>query len=210
MADLKISALPAASVALAGTEVLPIVQSSATKQVTVANLTAGRAVATGVLTVTGDATLSTGNLVQGTAAKGINFTANTPATGMTSQLLNQYEQIVAASAACTGAITTAVIWKATRVGNIVTLTLPATTGTASTATNFVYGTPLPATFRPSASIRVLCITIDAGVLLTTPGYIFIDATSGNITVYKDMLGTANFTAATTAGLISQQSFTWSI
>jgi hypothetical protein len=44
MADTKISALPAATVALAGTEVLPIVQSSTTKQVSVANLTAGRAV----------------------------------------------------------------------------------------------------------------------------------------------------------------------
>jgi hypothetical protein len=92
MADSKISALPASTVPLAGTEVLPIVQSSATKQVSVANLTAGRAVATGALTVTGDATLSTGNLVPSTAAKGINFTANTPTAGMTSQLLNWYEE----------------------------------------------------------------------------------------------------------------------
>ena len=44
MADLKISALTASSTPLAGTEVLPIVQSSTTKQVSVANLTAGRAV----------------------------------------------------------------------------------------------------------------------------------------------------------------------
>jgi hypothetical protein len=42
MADTKISALPASTTPLAGTEVLPIVQSSTTKQVTVANLTAGR------------------------------------------------------------------------------------------------------------------------------------------------------------------------
>lgn len=42
MADSKISALPASTTPLAGTEVLPIVQSSATKQVSVANLTAGR------------------------------------------------------------------------------------------------------------------------------------------------------------------------
>jgi hypothetical protein len=42
MADTKISALPASTVPLAGTEVLPIVQSSTTKQVSVANLTAGR------------------------------------------------------------------------------------------------------------------------------------------------------------------------
>jgi hypothetical protein len=42
MADSKISALPASTVPLAGTEVLPIVQSNTTKQVSVANLTAGR------------------------------------------------------------------------------------------------------------------------------------------------------------------------
>jgi hypothetical protein len=44
MADLKISQLPAATVPLAGTEVLPIVQSGATKQVTVDNLTTGKAI----------------------------------------------------------------------------------------------------------------------------------------------------------------------
>ena len=45
MANVKISGLPSASTPLAGTEVLPIVQSGVTDQVTVANLTAGRAVA---------------------------------------------------------------------------------------------------------------------------------------------------------------------
>ena len=42
MADLKISQLTAATTPLAGTEVLPIVQSSSTKKVSVADLTAGR------------------------------------------------------------------------------------------------------------------------------------------------------------------------
>jgi hypothetical protein len=42
MADLKISALTAASTPLAGTEVLPIVQSGATVKVAVSDLTAGR------------------------------------------------------------------------------------------------------------------------------------------------------------------------
>lgn len=42
MADVKISGLPASSTPLAGTEVLPIVQSTTTKQVSVNNLTAGR------------------------------------------------------------------------------------------------------------------------------------------------------------------------
>jgi hypothetical protein len=35
---------------------------------------------------------ATGNFVQSIANKGINFTANTPAAGMTSQLLNWYEE----------------------------------------------------------------------------------------------------------------------
>lgn len=52
MADSKISALPASTTPLAGTEVLPIVQGGATKQVSIANVTAGRAVATGELTAT--------------------------------------------------------------------------------------------------------------------------------------------------------------
>jgi hypothetical protein len=45
MADVKISGLPASTVPLAGTEVLPIVQSGATKQVSIANVTAGRSIA---------------------------------------------------------------------------------------------------------------------------------------------------------------------
>jgi hypothetical protein len=194
MSNSKISALTSATTPLAGTEVLPIVQSSTTKQVSVANLTAGRAISalsvtsatvgatTGAalslqadgatkatvattgnfllgsaseidtsfrLQVTGaggsiSSTVGTnatsfrfisanttsqwsfgnnspgiqnsgdyfawnrlpnggswsellrldsgGNLIPGVAAKGINFTANTPAAGMTSQLMNWYEE----------------------------------------------------------------------------------------------------------------------
>lgn len=157
MANSKISALTSATTPLAGTETLPIVQSSATKQVSVANLTAGRTIAAKGMTATdggnvggagafigvaanagnsamagikgglanatgsedqGDLYLQTrpvgaagqalrtvfiagvdantavplGNLIFQTAAKGINFTANSAAAGMTSQLLNWYEE----------------------------------------------------------------------------------------------------------------------
>jgi len=85
MSNSKISALTSATTPLAGTETVPIVQSGVTKQVTVANLTLGRAVNTAGGTFTD-------NHIQGTAAKGINLTANTPAAGMTSQLLNWYEE----------------------------------------------------------------------------------------------------------------------
>jgi hypothetical protein len=52
MADVKISGLPASTVPLAGTEVLPIVQGGATKQVSIANVTAGRAVSAASLALT--------------------------------------------------------------------------------------------------------------------------------------------------------------
>lgn len=173
MADSKISALPAATTPLAGTEVLPVVQGGTTDQVSVANLTAGRNVtmakvavgvasgnekiqtngtvrstgdytsneasaatfgftadagpgpgafvlahgantttrgtfrvilraSNGTATTTqlvpftidnaGDTAFAVGNVAFSTAAKGVNFTANTPAAGMTSQLLNWYEE----------------------------------------------------------------------------------------------------------------------
>lgn len=123
MADKKISQLSAASTPLAGTEVLPIVQSSATVKVasndlTVRNIRANAttgilqvtgpaAASTRVMTVpdanftvartdaansfTGDQTLATGDIIQGTAGKGFNFSANTSQAGMTSELLNWYE-----------------------------------------------------------------------------------------------------------------------
>ena len=58
MADTKISGLPASTVPLAGTEVLPIVQSSTTKQVSIANVTAGRAVSALSVATTADTTPS--------------------------------------------------------------------------------------------------------------------------------------------------------
>lgn len=60
MANTKISALPAASTPLAGTEVLPIVQGGITEQVSVANLTAGRAVSVGSLSSSGAISGTTG------------------------------------------------------------------------------------------------------------------------------------------------------
>ena len=52
MADVKISGLPASTTPLAGTEVLPVVQSGVTKQVSVADLTAGRDVGTKTISAT--------------------------------------------------------------------------------------------------------------------------------------------------------------
>lgn len=155
MADKKISALSAASLPLAGTEVLPIVQSGSTVKVSSDDLTvknvrsnattgllqiAGPAAgATRVMTTpdanftaartdaaqsfTGNQTLSTGNLVVGTAGKGIDFSANANAPGMTSELLTWYETgtwtatMIGSTAAPTTPVTTTGYY--TRIGNIV-------------------------------------------------------------------------------------------
>ena len=234
MANSKISALTSATTPLAGTETLPIVQSGVTKKVAVADLTAGRSVATGNLTTTGtmaftvntaDASGLTGtnsnnsayftlmvggssgfgvsnwanstilesvpastgglvlgsytgktyfqigrfsymdlsssaltftaiNLTQGTAAKGINFTANTGAAGKTSQLLNWYEEgtwtptITAGSGTFTTVSSITGIY--TRIGRQVTIQGSFTmTDKGTGATALVSGLP----FNPDGTNR---------------------------------------------------------
>jgi len=265
MADTKISTLTVATTPLAGTEVLPIVQSGVTKQVSVANLTAGRAVSADSLTLTGsplpatsggtgqssyavgdllyastttalskladvatgnalisggvgvapswgkigltthvsgtlpvanggtnassasitafnnitgytatgatgttstnlvfstspsittptlvgDSTMSTGNLIQGTANKGINFTANTPAAGKTSQLLNWYEEgnwtpTTTSITVNSGSFTSAGTY--TRIGRQVTVVWRQTGGNITTVggSSYIEGLPFVA------------------------------------------------------------------
>lgn len=115
MADKKISQLTAASLPLAGTEVLPIVQSNATVKVAVSDLTTGRAISATQLTLT------TGNLIV-SDGKGIDFSA-TPGTG-TSELLDDYEEgtWTPTIASQTGALTSySSIGYYTKVGNTITV-----------------------------------------------------------------------------------------
>jgi hypothetical protein len=196
MADTKISALPASTTPLAGTEVLPIVQSGVTRQVSVANLTAGRSVSASQLNVeagasvalvaifnsysvngaylqgrssgtivwdigttknffpggittdmaintragaivlgtnstprltlntSGDATIANGNLVIGTSGKGIDFSADPSAAGMTSELLDDYEEGTWTATLLDGVNTiTTLTGLYTKVGRVVTVML---------------------------------------------------------------------------------------
>jgi hypothetical protein len=66
MADVKISGLPASTTPLTGTEVLPVVQGGVTKQVSVDNLTAGKAVSATTMTLANNLAFSgTGNRITG-------------------------------------------------------------------------------------------------------------------------------------------------
>ena len=215
MADKKISALTAATTPLAGTEVLPIVQSGSTVKVAnndlrpkqiQSNATSGvlqvvgpAAAATRIMTVpdanftaartdaaqsfTGDQTLSTGNLIQGTAAKGVNFTANTPAAGMTSQLLNWYEEgtFTATATGMTTSPTGTV--KYTRVGNQVTLNIPSISGTSNS--NSFQLTGLPTQLQPASVNMMLFRAFDNGVDKVCMIYI---TNSNTITLFNNLTG----------------------
>lgn len=87
MADLKISQLTGATTPLAGTEVLPIVQSSSTVRVSVANLTAGRAVSASSLALTTPLpTTSGGTALASFTNKGVVYASSTSALATGSAL----------------------------------------------------------------------------------------------------------------------------
>lgn len=83
----------------------------------------------------GDQTINNGNLVIGTAGKGVDFSVNSHATGMTSEVLNWYEEgsYSPTVAATSGTITsyTGTAWY-TRIGRAVTLIANVTITNAGT------------------------------------------------------------------------------
>lgn len=139
MADTKISALPASATPLTGSETLPIVQSGATKKVSVANLTAGRDVDMAKAKPTDNVVMAAG--------KGIDFSANG------GDVLTQYDEgtWTPAFGAYTGAFISltyaAQIGRYTRVGNQVTayFSIVLTAVTTGTAADILLVTGLPFT-----------------------------------------------------------------
>jgi hypothetical protein len=255
MANSKISALTSATTPLAGTETLPVVQSSTTKQISVANLTAGRAVSasslsastgnievastSGYLRVNGQFggtangnilvnigtgqnlivaetaaniytvgygaaggvptkitdfevstkdTRSYGNFVPNTAAKGVNFTANTPASGMTSQLLNWYEEgtWTAAFVPESGSITMDNSYKTgyyTRVGRLITVNLHARFSSVSTPSGTLVVTGLPFTSNSNGQCRNAISIAPVAIGSTAkPMMAYISSNSTQITI----------------------------
>jgi hypothetical protein len=81
MADKKISALTASSTPLAGTEVLPIVQSGSTVKVAVSDLTAGRAVAMGSGSSAGNGSAYSTFTLNSSSAGGFDLNIQTAGSG---------------------------------------------------------------------------------------------------------------------------------
>lgn len=286
MANSKISALTAATTPLAGTEVLPIVQSSATVKVATNDLTVRNVRAnatTGILQVTGptagttrvmttpdanftsartdtgqtftgaqnlengtgtnqrllylkqandygyafnidsnttgklflktvnagvesnfltfdrstyDFTVNTGNIIQGTAAKGVNFTANTPAAGMTSQLLNWYETGTFTPAMTSGTggpiVLSTATGQYTRIGNIVNFRLRVTVSNANAAGGAIAITGLPFTSSSTIANRTRVIAADVsnvtGSTMDSIGGSFVPNATTQINILTSLFG----------------------
>jgi len=147
MADSKISALPASTTPLAGTEVLPIVQSSTTKQVSVANLTAGRDIAATSLTTAAVQATNSGGLAlknsSGTTQLSLGAGGGDNITLSVATNITPANAAVAISPTGTGTVTinpaTASTMNNVSVGATTALTGRFTTVTATTG-NFVVGT----------------------------------------------------------------------
>jgi hypothetical protein len=180
MANTKISALPLASTPLAGTEVLPIVQGGITEQVSVANLTAGRAVSVASLTA------STGNFVVGTSGQGIDFSATSHPAGMTSELLNDYEEgtWTPVPTASSGSITSYTLGTCnyTKVGRLVAINFSVTITNAGTASGSL-DVPLP--FTNGAAIANGCGRENALTGSQLQARVAATGTSMNIQTYAN-------------------------
>jgi hypothetical protein len=140
------------------------------------------------VTTAGDVAVTTGNIIPGTAAKGINFTANTPASGMTSQLLNWYEEgtWTAAFVAQTGSITMDNSYKTgyyTRVGRLVTVGLHARFSAVSSPSGGLTVTGLPFTSNSNTQCRnALAIAPVAIGTTAKPMMAYISSNTTSITI----------------------------
>jgi hypothetical protein len=133
----------------------------------------------------------------------------TPVLSANANTLDEYTEYTSASTACTGAITTAAIWKLTKIGNVVTLSLPSVTGTATATTSFTYGAVIPVAYRPAVNTAsVSALITNNGATQTTGGLIFVDVATGIIYVARDAAYSAAFTASAIGGLGQGATISW--
>jgi hypothetical protein len=196
MADVKISALPAATTPLAGTEVLPIVQSGTTDQVSVANLTAGRTVNGAAFTASGTvsgATVTASGTVSGATVSGttVNVGAGT---------------VSAPSISPTGDSNTGIFFPAADTiafaeGGVEALRLDSTgnatfTGTAVMSSSFQRNRLINGNMYIAQRATSATVTAGTGVPTASTGYpcvdrFFVYSTGANVTAAQVSGASAN-------------------
>lgn len=150
------------------------------------NVTGGNVTTAGVITATGN--VSGGNITTGGDVSGATVTppSGTKATTWTFD----------GSGGTSGSVTLAMH----KVGNFVTLRIPAVTATSGTgSTVFTTNTAIDAAFRPSSTQAAACTMVfNNGAGVSGAGVIIIN-TSGILQFYRDNTGAA-FTNASTCGI----------
>lgn len=164
MSDAKISQLTAAT-ALAGTEVVPVVQGGTTKKATI------------------------DQILTPAAGKGIDFSANTGTAGMTSELLDWYEEGVFTPVFANLTLGNgSVAGRYTRIGRIVTATIQMEFGTTTAWTGFcssISGLPFASPYRANG-----LITLYQNGVRWTAGQVMIYAGQQETSFPVDAVGNA--------------------
>ena len=139
---------------------------------------------------------------------GIKFPA-TQVASSDANTLDDYDEYTAANTACTGALTVSAIWKLVKVGNLVTLTLPAVNGTTTDVAAIIFGVSIPTKYRPSASIAGAAHVWVNGAGLAGLGVVQI-TTGGVISVYRDGTQSLGWGTAANSGMLTGVSVSWVI
>jgi hypothetical protein len=157
---------------------------------------------------------ATGNIIPKVAAKGINFTANTPAAGMTSQLLNWYEEgtwtptFTFVTPGDFAATYSQQIGSYTRIGNRITVncTITSTSFTFTTAAGQLRILGLPFTSEATTgnqshgALATTGVTYTLGytmvISIVSPNTAFIAFTQSGTAAALGPLTVANFVSGT--------------
>ena len=161
MADTKISALTVATTPLAGTEVLPIVQGGVTKQVSVADLTAGRAVSAASLTLTTALTAANGGTGQSS------YTVGDLLYASTTTALSKLADVATGNALISGGVGVAPSWG--KIG--LTTHVSGTLGTGNGGTGLTSFTANGIVYASSTSVLAT-----SALLTWNGGNLCVDAT----------------------------------
>jgi hypothetical protein len=163
----------------------------------------------GKITPSFTTTIGVGAATPSASGAGITFPA-TQSASTDANTLDDYAEYTSPSTACTGALTVAAIYKVTKIGRVVTLSLPATTGTTTNVTSFSYAPVLPSQFRPSANTASTSAYIAiAGAGIATSGLILVQ-TDGTIRIYRDGQNATGFGTAANTGMSNDSSISWTV
>ena len=137
----------------------------------------------------GDQTILDGDLVIGTAGKGVDFSANANAPGMTGEKLTWYEEGTWTPANVSMAVISGV-WAAngtyTRIGNIVYWTVNQTSGTVSANSTqaLVSGLPFTPAAQSPGTITNSGASIGGVVVVETNNYVYSGLTFASQTALR--------------------------